>query len=296
MPMIVYPTAPPITPPEEVVSPEGWLTAVLDATWAGVYLAVDFTAGEDPLDDVTDVLKVRITRQDPGAAAPVPVRSGDLAWAVEGVGAAYDHEAPLGVGVVYTATAQYADGTWGEPTSLGITVPAPAAGAMKDLWIKSVETPGLSLRAMIVDPQGTTSAGRQQTATRSGSPYTAVAYDTAGAPARQVTVDVPPEQVAQMRELLRSGVLLAQVRPAYLWTDAFFVPNDVAEEATGLLGSSNGFRFTFDIVPIERPDTVDQPMRAPGWSYDLLAQQYATYDAVEAGYATYLELATDGNT
>ncbi|RIH58469.1 hypothetical protein D3C59_34900 [Streptomyces sp. SHP22-7] len=53
-------------------------------------------------------------------SGPGPVR--DLAWAVGGVGQAYDHEAPLGVPVVYTATPQYQDGTWGAPTALGITV------------------------------------------------------------------------------------------------------------------------------------------------------------------------------
>lgn len=292
--MIVYPGAPPVTAPEEVTSPEGWLTAVIDPAWAGVYLAVDYTAGDTPLDDVADVLKVRITRADPGTDAPVPVRSADLAWAVEGVGAAYDHEAPLGVAVVYTATPQYADGAWGETTALGLTVPAPSAGQHRDLWIKSLDLPGLSLRAMIVDPQGTSSAGRQETASRSGSPYTAVAYDTAAAPARQVTLDIPPEQVPQMRELLRSGVLLAQVRPGYLWPDQYFVPNDVGEKPSGRLGSSNGFQFTFDVVPVERPATEGQPMRAPGWSYGILAAQVVTYDAVAAGYGSYLELATNG--
>jgi hypothetical protein len=103
MPMIVDPLAPHVTPPEVVTSPDEWLRASIDTTWAGVVLGVDYTAGT-PLADVADVMHVRIVRTDPGAAAPVPVRSADTAWAVEGVGAAYDHEAPLGVGVVYTAT------------------------------------------------------------------------------------------------------------------------------------------------------------------------------------------------
>lgn len=239
------------------------------------------------------IRKVRILRTSAGNAN-APVRSGDLAWAVEGIGQAYDHEAPLGVPSIYTATPQYADGTWGPATSLAVTPPAPAPNEFADLWVKSVDDPGLSMRAMLLDPAGTTSAGRQDTASRSGSAYTAVAYDTAGAPSETVTVDVPTERVDQMRELLRSGVLLAQVRPEYKTPDRFFVPGDVAEKPTGKLGSSGGYQFTFDIVPIERPATEGQHMAAPGWSYDALAAQFATYDAVEASYPSYASLASNG--
>ncbi|MGW6008680.1 hypothetical protein [Streptomyces sp. NPDC055210] len=293
MPLIVDPSAPQATPPATVTSPEGWLTAVIDEPWAGVVLAYDGTAST-PLADVDDVRKVLITRQDPGASAPVPVRSGDLAWAVEGVGQAYDHEAPLGVAVAYTARPLYADGTWGPSTSLAVLVPAPAPAQSRDLWIKSVEEPGLSMRVMLGPAQGTTSAGRQDTAARSGSPFMAVAYDTAGAPAEQVSVDVLADDIVRWRKLIRSGVLLAQVRPGYQQADRFFVPGDVGEKPTGKLGSTGGYTVTFDITPQERPDTVGQPMCSPGWSYDLLAGAFATYDAVGASYSSYAALATNG--
>ncbi|WP_263170690.1 hypothetical protein [Streptomyces sp. SCSIO ZS0520] len=293
MPMIVDLSAPPITPPSQVTSPEGWLTAVVDDPWAGVYLAVDYTAAV-PLPAADQVHRVRIVRQDPSAAEAAPVRSADSAWALEGVGQAYDHEAPLGVGVTYTATPQYADGSWGTPTSLGLTVPAPAPGRTRDLWIKSIEQPGLSLRVAYGPAQGTTSGGRQDSAARSGSPYSAIAYDTAAAPAETVTVDVLTGQVEQFRELIRSGVLLAQVRPGYRIPDRYFVPGDVAEKPTGKLGATGGYAVTFDVVPIERPATAGQPMCAPGWTYDDLAAAFATYDAVTASYPSYAALATNG--
>lgn len=294
MPMIVDPSAPPITAPETVTSPEGWLTAVVDPVWAGVYLAVDYTAGDTPLAEAADVRKALITRQDPGAAGPVPVRSGNLAWAIEGTGTAYDHEAPLGVAVAYTARPLYADGTWGPETSLAVVVPAPSPGHSRDLWLKSLEDPGLSMRVMYGTAQGTTSTARQETASRSGSPYTAVAYDTAAAPAETVSVDVLAEDIVQFRTLVRSGVLLAQVRPGYQIPDRFFVPADVSEKPTGKLGSTGGYTVTFDIVPIERPDTADQPMVTPEWSYDALAAGFASYDTVEAAYTSYAALATNG--
>jgi hypothetical protein len=296
MPMIVDPSAPHVTPPERITSPDGWFAAVVDELWAGVVLSVDYTAGT-PLAGAANVMQVRIVRQDPGAAEPVPVRSADTAWAVEGVGTAYDAEAPLGVAVVYTATAIYADGSTGPTSSLAVTVPAPAAGDERDLWVKSLDEPGLSMRVMVVDWSGGTSTARQDTADIAGSPYIAVAYDTASAESYQVTVDVPPEDVDRMRDLLRSGVLLAQARPGYYFPDAFHVPGDITGPTpTGKLGSSEGYRFGWTITPVARPDTIGQPMRLPAWSWDALAEQFATWDAVAASYSSWASLSTNGVT
>ena len=295
MPMIVDPAAPHIAPPVRVTSPDGWLAAVVDELWAGVVLAVDYTAGT-ALPNAGNVLQVRITRTDPGAD-PVPVRSADAAWAIEGVGTAYDHEAPLDVAVVYTATPVYADGSTGPSSSLAVTVPAPEAGDDRDLWVKSLDEPGLSMRAMVVDWSGATSAARQDTADVAGSPYVAVAYDEHAAETVQVTVDVPPEDVDRMRELLRSGVLLAQARPGYYFPDSYHVPGDISGPTpTGNLGSSEGYRFGWTITPIERPATAGQPLMMPGWSYDALADRFGTYDAVAASYASYASLSTNGVT
>lgn len=245
--------------------------------------------------DVEKVLQVQIARTDPDATGPVPVRSGDPAWAVEGVGTAYDHEAPLGVPVIYTATAIYLDGTTGPSSSLSVTVPAPEPGADRDLWIKSIDEPGLSARVMVVDWQSPASAARLDATNIAGSPYRAVAFDEHGAEAVQVVVDVPPEDVEQMRALLRSGVLLAQVRPGYLTPDAFHVPADISGPTpTGKLGSSEGYRFGWTIEPIGRPATAGQPLMLPGWSYDELADRFATYDAVAASYSSYASLSTNG--
>ncbi|MFG2458161.1 hypothetical protein ACGFWE_13970 [Streptomyces sp. NPDC048523] len=297
MPMIVDPTAPQITQPTRVVSPDGWFAAIVDPLWAGVVLSVDYSAGDAPLADAAEVMRVRIVRQDPAAAVPVAVRSGDTAWAVEGAGTAYDAEAPLGVGVVYTATAIYADGSTGPSSSLAVTVPAPEPGDDRDLWIKSLDEPALSMRAMLVDWSGATAAGRQDSADVAGSPYRAVAYDEHAAESVQIVVDVAPEDVDRMRALLRSGVLLAQARPAYLFPDSFHVPGDITGPTpTGKLGSSEGYRFGWTIDPVERPDATGQPMRLPGWSWDVVADRFATWDAVAASYPSWASLSTNGVT
>ncbi|MFJ8855234.1 hypothetical protein [Streptomyces sp. NPDC102437] len=259
-------------------------------------------AHASPSDRVTavpttgDIIKVRIVRQDPGGGAPVPVRSADPAWAVAGVGTAYDHEAPLGVPVIYTATPIYADGSTGPASSLAVTVPAPAPGQERDLWLKSLDDPSLSLRAMLVDRPEPASAGRQSVADVPGSPFRVVAFDEHAAESYTVTIDVPPEQADQVRALLRSGVLLAQTRPGYVITpDAYHVPADITGPTpTGRLGSSEGYQFSWVVEPVARPDTEGQPLRVPGWSWDILAEQISTWDAVAASYSIWASAAMNG--
>ncbi|MFE7624621.1 hypothetical protein [Streptomyces sp. NPDC057509] len=247
--------------------------------------------------DPGTIRQVRIMRQDPGGGDPVPVRSGDPAWAIDGVGTAYDHEAPLGAAVIYTATPIHADGSTGPPSSLAVTVPAPAPGQLRDLWLKSLDEPGLSTRVMISTWSGTTSAGRQVTTDVQGAVHRALAYDAHGAEVAQVVIDVPPEQVDRVRALLRSGVLMMQVRPGYLIPDAYFVPADITgPTATGKLGSSGGYLFGFTVEPLDRPDTAGQPMRIPGWSWDILAASLPTWDAVADSYESWAALSTNGVT
>lgn len=290
MPMIVDPDAPPVEPPETVTSPDGWFRAAVDATWAGVWLAVDYTAGT-PLADAADVVKVLITRQDPGAAAPVPVRGANLAWAMGGVGEGYDHEAPLGVGVTYTARPQYADGTWGPQSSLGIELAAPSPVA--DVWIKSVDEPGISARVTVTQWPQLSWQERIDQAVIAGSEFPAASQDVYGAASSEITLDADGSAIETVRTLLTTpGVRLLQTRPGYHRPDAFVLFSGPAEALDG--GPDGARTFTASVLQVARPDTLGQPMRMPGWSYDAVAAQFATYDAVEAAYATYQSLALDG--
>ncbi|MGW7473654.1 hypothetical protein ACWGIT_18925 [Streptomyces cyaneofuscatus] len=250
------------------------------------------------LPNTANVRQVRIVRQDPGAREPVPVRSADPAWALGGVGTAYDHEAPLGVAVIYTATPVYADGTTGPTSSLAVTVPAPVPGEVRDVWLKGLDNPSLSLRAVIVGRPEAQAAGRQDVADVPGSPYRVVAYDEHAAEAYTLTIDVPPGAVEQVRKLLRSGVLLLQTRPGYVTLpDAFHVPADITGPiSTGRLGSSGGYQFSWAVEPVARPDTGGAPLRIPGWSWDHVATQFATWDALPAAFTSWASLSTNGVT
>lgn len=290
MPMIVDPDAPPVEPPDTVASPDGWLRAAADTAWAGVVLAVDYTLGT-PLADAADVRKILITRQDPGAAAGVPVRGADTAWAVEGVGQAYDHEAPLGVGVTYTCRPQYADGTWGPESSLGIELPAPEPVA--DVWIKSLDEPGMSARVTVTSWPQLSWESRIDQAPVTGSPFPVASQDVYGAATSDLTMDAEGASIETVRRLLTEpGVRLLQTRPGYYRPDMFVM---FASPAEALDAGPDGSRtFTAGVVQVARPDTQGQRMRMPGWSYDEVASEFATYDAVAASYPTYQSLAVRG--
>jgi hypothetical protein len=291
MPMIVDPHAPEITPPVVVTSPDGWLRATADTTWAGVVLAVDYTAST-PLDSVDDVRMVRITRQDPGAAAQVPVRSADTAWAIEGVGTAYDHEAPLGVAVVYTAVPTFADGTTGPSTALSITLPIPAAGP-GDVWIKSLDTPGMSARVTVTSwPQLTWSARIDQ-ANVMGSPFPIAAQDVYSSSTSSITIDAEGAAIETVLKLLTTaGVLLIQTRPDYHRPDQYILLSNPQQAAVST--PTQPRTYTADLVEVDRPSTVGQPLRIPGWSWDQVAADFATWDAVAASYTTWASLSING--
>lgn len=236
------------------------------------------------------IRKVRIVRSDPDGVQRL-VRSADTAWAIEGVGAAYDHEAPLGVAVVYTSTAIRADGTSGPVSSLSVTVPEPDAPA--DVWIKSLDEPGLSARVTVTSWPQLQWASRIDTADVAGSPYAATSQDVYAAAASDISIDAEGSQIEMLRRLLTTpGVRLIQTRGTARRPDQFVLFGDPAEAVDT---TPDGARtFTASVREVARPDTAGQPMRMPGWSYDILADTYASYDAVAATFSSYQQLATNG--
>ncbi|MFC9429246.1 hypothetical protein [Streptomyces sp. NPDC056987] len=288
--MIVDPSAPEVTPPAVVTSPDGWLRATVDELHAGVVLSVNYTAGT-PLPGVAGVRKVRITRKDSGAPVAVSVRSADTAWAVGGGGSAYDHEAPLGIPLIYTATPVFADGTAGPASSLALTVPVPSAPA--DVWIKSLDEPGLSARVTVLTWPSLKWASRINTADVEGSPFPAAAQDVYGAAESSITIDAEGEQIALLERLLTTpGVRLIQTGPGNRRRDQYVLFSDPEQT---LDGAPDGSRtYSAGVLQVARPDTAGQPLRIPGWSFDILAESFETFDAVTASYSSFASLAVNG--
>jgi hypothetical protein len=290
MPMIVDPSAPEVTPADPAVSPDGWLTATVDGTWAGVFLRYDATVGT-PYGSAADVRHVAITRTDPGAVA-VPVRSADTAWAVGGTGVAYDSEAPLGVAVAYTATPVLVNGTVGPASSLSVTVPAPAS-RLADVWVKSLEALGSSVLVTVTAWPQLAFASRHDTATVLGSAFSAVALDVYSAPTSSITIQAEGDAIEALRALLASPqVLLLQTVPGYHRPDAYVVMGDVTEDMQSTPDQPR--TFIAAVMQVERPDTAGQPLGLPGWSWDAVAAEFATWDAVTGSYASFASLALNG--
>lgn len=88
-----------LTAPTTVTSPDGRLTAMVDTTWDGVLLKLDYSSivGNYPAP-----FTATIYRQNPDGSV-VAVRSADPTFNYSGVCYAYDHEAPLGRAVRYYA-------------------------------------------------------------------------------------------------------------------------------------------------------------------------------------------------
>lgn len=246
------------------------------------------------LPNAVDVRKVRITRQDPGGGTPVPVRSADPAWAIGGAGTAYDHEAPLGVAVVYTATPIYADGTTGPSSSLAVTVPAPTSQS-RDVWIKSVDEPGLSALVTVRSWPDLTWGAQIDSAAVQGSAYPATSQDVYTAAGSSIVIDAEGSQIDALQRLLTTpGVRLIQTRPDYHRPDQYVLLSDVRQVMDSIPTQSRGYEAA--LTQVARPDTAGQPMRLPAWSYDLLAERFATSDAAVGSFSTWASLSTDGVT
>ena len=282
MPIIVDPTFIPPAGPTTVVSPDGYLTATLDAPWAGVRLVADFsTLG-------SDIEKVAFFRDGQ------PVRSGDLAWAPGGVAVAYDHEAPLGVVSSWSAVAYFRGGdSPGSTSTPALLVPLPDGGA-KLAWLKSVDTPSASLRVKILEFR---EAGRDPRASLQpviGSAYPTGTRDTLTGLAATLTVrtDTQAEYDALLA-LLDTQWMLLQT------PDWMGIPADLYCMATGPMAASRLGGHTLGwaqrawdipLVQLDRPATVDAPLLIPGVTWDSVAATYATWDALTAAVPTWLDL------
>jgi hypothetical protein len=290
MPMIVDLSAPPVTSPVTVVSPDGWFQAAVDPVYAGVVLAVDYTAST-PLAGAANVRKVRIRRQDPGSPATLPVRSGNAAWAIGGVGTAYDHEAPLGVAVVYTAVPEYADGTTGPTSSVSVTVPAPEPPV--DVWIKSVDEPTLSALVTVTSWPALQWEGRIESAQVEGSRYPTASQSVYNASSSEITIDAEGEEIEVLERLLTTpGVRLIQTLPGYRRPDQFVLFTGVTQAVDT---TPDGARtYTASVLEVARPATEGQPLRVPGWSWDVVAGEFASWDAFEASYPSWASASVDG--
>jgi hypothetical protein len=259
-------------------STDGVLYASVDVENAGVFLTITKPVGSPDQHSLTRTVD----------GVTVPVRSGDPVWTTGGYGMAFDQEAPLGLDLVYTATPLGA----GTPSTVAVQIPEPVG--LDDVWIKSAEDPNLAARVYVVDWPELLYTSRRELTTVHGSRHPIVTSDVYSSPTSQMQILVYGPDVPTIRTLLIDGdVLLIQTKQSYARPDEFVVPGDVSEALAGPVSEPSRV-FTFPVIPVARPATAGQPLWLPGWSWDDLSADYATWDDVTAAFADMTSLASDG--
>ncbi|MFE0887923.1 hypothetical protein ACFW4Q_02610 [Streptomyces rochei] len=287
MGIVIDPSAPLPTPPVESVSPDGILTVRRDDAWGGVYLIADYSAAVPPPQ------RVRFVRVG-SDGAETPVRGGDLAWAPGGVAVGYDHEAELGVSSAWYAYPVSAAGVVGARSEgSGMAIPEP--DTPRDVWLKPISDPGLSLRVIVTSWPSLDYAERQERFDVLGAAAPVMSVDEWSLASGQMTLLTETlEEREALLELLRSrSVLLAQTRHAYGRPDAYWLPGGFSEEMVGRAGDP-GRQWTVAMTQVERPPTVDTPLRIPGRTYADSTVLWPTYADRTATGQTYQDVTVGG--
>ncbi|MFF5473324.1 hypothetical protein [Streptomyces achromogenes] len=287
MGIVIDPSAPLPTPPVESVSPDGRLTVRRDDIWGGVYLIADYSTA------VPVPQKVRFMRIG-SDSIEVPVRGGDAAWAPGGIAFGYDHEAELGVSSSWYAYPITAAGSVGA-RSQGAGMAMPEPEKPRDVWLKATTTPGLSLRAIVTAWPSLEYAERQQRFDVLGAPAPVMQVDEWSLPSGPMTLltETLDEREALLSLLTSKSVLLSQTLHAYGRPDAYWVPGKITETMTGDADDS-GREWTVDMTQVDRPPTVDAPLRVPGRSYSDSAGLWPTYADRTATGQTYRDVTVGG--
>lgn len=287
MGIVINPSAPLPTPPVESVSPDGRLTVRRDDTWGGVYLIADYSTA------VPVPQKVRLVRVG-SDGVEVPVRGADLSWAPGGIAFGYDHEAELGVSSSWYAYPITAAGAVGA-RSQGAGMAMPEPEKPRDVWLKATTTPDLSLRVVVTAWPQLEYAERQQRFDVLGAPAPVMSVDEWSLASGQMTLltETLDEREALLALLTSKSVLLSQTLQAYGRPDAYWVPGKITEEMVGPAGDP-GRQWTVDMTQVERPPTVDTPLRVPGRSYADSAALWPTYADRTATGQTYRDVTVGG--
>lgn len=287
MPIIIDPDDAPPAPPVEATSPDGILTARRDDPWAGVHLIADYSAA------IPVPAQVRFVRVD-DEGSEIAVRGGDVAWAPGGVAVAYDHEAPLGQSSAWYAYPIDWDGTVGARSD-GASVTPPEPTAPQDVWLKSLTDPALSMKVIVMAWPTLEYGERQQKFDVLGAASPVMRVDTWSLATSSVTIETATlDEREALLELLTSGTtLLAQTRQVYGRPDTYWVPGSISESMPGPAGDPHR-TWEVAVTAVDRPATVDAPLRIPGRSYDDSGVTWPTYADRTATGQTYHDVTNGG--
>lgn len=245
-------------PGTAVRSPSGRIGAAVHNGFPGVLLGV-WDAG---------TYRLGIERLTIGGPSEwVRVRTADPVWlSAGGQGAAYDLEVEPGQTYIYRPT------YGGKPNPAHeVMVAIPGWGAhpqdaLHTGWLKSVAAPQLSRRVRMGPPSEFTHATHSAINSTWGSRYASATWGGRAATRGQFVVHaLPGDNAPALLDLLSSGVLLWQPRPAIETKTMYILPGDVTDRHYG--GLSPARRFTLDYTEVARPAGLDSPPVVPAWTW-----------------------------
>lgn len=293
---VVNPVAPVIG--TDSTSPDGLIRARVLEDFAGVHISVDYTSlFGDPGYEFPNPFNATVYRTDLEGNNKVIVRSCDHREQGGGKYFGYDDEVSFGQIYTYFAEAYDANGALIR-RSYGVAVQTwkPAGGDdIPGVWIKSLESPELSIPVRVKDWSSWTFTARNTVAELLNSPYAAINARprSAGTSSLQVLTKNQKEYEEFLAVAGSSVVFIASLNRAWQ-RDGYYLLEDIAPTRPTEFNTDYDY-WGVSLRAVARPVTDNQNSPSVPWgSFKDAKQAFATYAEAKAYYATYKDQSTDG--
>lgn len=194
------------------------------------------------------------------------VRGADNAVAPGGIGKGYDHEAPPGTAIVYTAYLSN-----GVVTVASTTATATITGQATVTWLKSLRTPGLSVMLDIASPPDWSSAVPAAALYPLAGKYPLVQGVQRRAKTGAMAVNTTDRAGLNALELLLEtdgvGPFLLQFASNSGEPDRYVSVLDVLVAWDVPLATTQDRTVSFPLIEVARPPTIGSTVTIPGKSY-----------------------------
>lgn len=284
-------------PSSDSSSPDGLIRARVLESFAGVHLTVDYTSlMDDPGYTFPNPFKATVFRTDEKGNTVI-VRSADERTQGGGKYFAYDDEVSFGKVYSYYAEAYNADGSLLR-RSYGAQVLtwSPAGGdSIPGVWIKSLDSPELSIPVRVKDWSQWAFGSRSTTSELLNSPYSAVNMRIrgAGTSSMQVLTKNQEEYEAFQKVTAYGVVFIASLNRAWQ-RDGYYLIGDISPQRPTEFSSDYDY-WTVGLTQQARPTTGNQNHPSTPWgNYSDAKRLYPTYADAAAHYPTYKDQSIDG--
>lgn len=256
----------------DIVSSDGHCTVRLHTAWASVLVWTDLTG----------TITVRRNGVD-----MVTLATGRMIW--------YDHYPSLGVETVYTVTN-------GSTTSTAATITVPP-DLRQRFWLKSGVDPNLSqlvIVTSIADVEYERHRGvfmPLQTSGASGLRSPFIIEAGMSMRARPMTMWTANATTRDgILALIAAGELLVSFAPEVQESDMWASAGSPKVTRHGRIAPNVGWTIETELTETTQPTASKLGNIIPGWGWDDVKSEWATWDAVKAANPTWLDLVKSGVT